>query len=145
MRTIVLVCCLLLFGKAEDAAKKDLDKLQGTWVMAELEIDGKPVPEDKIKGTTLTIKGDKYITKVKDKEHEVTIKLDPTQNPKTMDMYFPDGTEAPKLSKGIYEVDGDRFKLCRHQMAGQDRPVQFGTWPDTGLFVVVWKRQKTQE
>jgi uncharacterized protein (TIGR03067 family) len=132
---------LLAADKAAEAAKKELEKLQGTWVMESLEVDGQAVPEEKLQKTTLTIKGDKYVTKVKDRTFETTIQLDPTQKPKAIDMYFPAGTDPPKLAKGIYEVDGDRLKLCRHQMPGQDRPQQFGTWPNTGLFMVVWKRQ----
>jgi len=27
-------------------------------------------------------------------------------------------------------------------MAGEDRPRQIGSWPDTNLFVVTWKRKK---
>ena len=57
-------------------------------------------------------------------------------------MYFPDGPELPKLSKGVYELDGDTFKVCRNQAAGEDRPAQIGSWPGTNVFVVTWKRQK---
>ena len=133
---------LVAADKPKDAAKKDLEKLQGTWVMAGLEIDGQVVPEEKIKGTTLTVKGDRYTTRTQGKSHEVAFKLDPSQTPRAIDMYFPDGPEVPKLSKGIYEIDGDTFRLCRHQAPGQDRPTSFATSPDTGLFLVVWKRQK---
>src|SRR5437016_7033833 len=109
---LALPVALLTAAGPADEAKKDLDKLQGEWVMAALEVDGKPVPEEKLRGTTLTIKGDKYITSVKDTKHEVTIKLDPSQKPKAIDMSFPDGTNAPKVGKGIYKVDGDTFVLC---------------------------------
>jgi len=140
---IVLATALAAVAdKPKDQATKDLEKLQGTWVMSELEVNGALVAPEKLKGTTLVIKGDKYIVKVKDKAHQTTIKLDPSHKPKAIDMYFPAGPEAPKLSKGVYELDGDTFKLCRHQMPGQDRPTQIGSWPDTNLFVVTWKRQK---
>src|SRR5256885_15921122 len=79
---LVLPAAFLLAAEPADEAKKDLEKLQGEWVMATLEVDGKPVPEEKLRGTTLTIKGDKYITHVKDTKHEVTIKLDPSKKPK---------------------------------------------------------------
>lgn len=126
-----------------EAAKKDLQQLQGTWVMAALQVEGTDVPEEKIKGTTLTIKGDKYITKVKDTTRETTIKLDPSQKPKAIDMYFPDGTDLPKLAKGIYEIDGDTMRICRAQMPGQERPREFITQDNPGVFIVTWKRQRT--
>jgi uncharacterized protein (TIGR03067 family) len=110
--------------------------------MAELEINGQQIPEEKLKDTTLVIKDDKYITKIKDKTHETTFKLDPSKDPKEIDMFFPDGANAPKVGKGIYRLDGDTFKLCRAQAPGEDRPRDFVTTADSGRFVVVWKRQK---
>ncbi|HEY7315438.1 MAG TPA: TIGR03067 domain-containing protein [Gemmataceae bacterium] len=125
-----------------DAPAADLKKLQGTWVMAELEINGQQISEEKLKDTTLVIKDDQYITKIKDKTHETTFKLDPSKDPKEIDMFFPDGANAPKVGKGIYRLDGDTFKLCRAQAPGEDRPRDFVTTADSGRFVVVWKRQK---
>jgi len=125
----------------DDAAKKDLEKVQGTWTMAALEVDGKPVPEEKLKSSMLTIKGDKYIIKIKDETHETIIKLDPTKKPKEIDMTFTEGANKDKVLKGIYELDGDKFKICRALLPDKDRPTEFGTWPDTGVFLVTWKRQ----
>jgi len=140
---LVVGFILLLAGEpAKDGAAEDLKKLQGTWVMDELEINSRQVPQEKLKDTTLTIKGDKYIIKVKGKTYETTFKLDPSKDPKAIDMFFPDGPNEPKVGKGIYLVDGDIFKLCRAQAPGQDRPREFVTAADTGLFLVVWKRQK---
>jgi hypothetical protein len=50
----------------DDAAKKDLKLLQGTWIIAGLEVNGALVPANKLEGTVLTIKNDRYIVKVKD-------------------------------------------------------------------------------
>jgi uncharacterized protein (TIGR03067 family) len=127
---------------ARDDAAVDLKKLQGTWRMDELEINGQQVPEEKRKDTILVIKDDKYIIKIKDKTYETTFKLDPSKDPKEIDMFFPDGPNEPKVSKGIYRLDGDTFQLCRAQAPGEDRPRDFVTTADSGLFVVVWKRQK---
>jgi uncharacterized protein (TIGR03067 family) len=143
--SVLIVAVLLGVGAAPpplDPAKRELARLQGTWEMEALEVNGAEVPAKKLKGTTLTIKGNKYLVKVKDTEYEVTIELDPGKDPKAIDMYLPDGNEAPKLAKGVYDLDGDTFRICRHQMAGEDRPRQIGSWPDTNLFVVTWKRKK---
>ena len=74
-------------------------------------------------------------------KHEVTFKLDPTQKPKTIDMFFPDGTNLPKVAKGIYKLDGDTFVMVRAQAPERERPTEFGTWPNTGVFMVTWKRK----
>ncbi|HLW64876.1 MAG TPA: TIGR03067 domain-containing protein [Gemmataceae bacterium] len=138
---LTLPAIILIAAKPADDAKKDLEKLQGEWFMAELEIDGKPVPADKIDGTTLTVKGDKYIINVKDKKHEVTITLDPSKDPKAIDMAFADSSDAPKIGKGIYKMDGDTFILVRAQATDSERPTSFGTWPNSGCFMVTWKRK----
>lgn len=125
-----------------DEAKKELERLQGTWVMAGLEVNGEAVPEAKLQGTTLVIRGDRYVVKVKETTHETTIAVDPAKKPKAIDMFLPNGTDAPKLSEGVYDLDGDTLRICRNQAAGEDRPAQIGSWPNTNLFVVTWKRQR---
>jgi uncharacterized protein (TIGR03067 family) len=147
MRTRALLVWVAVLGIAAappraDEATWERWRLQGTWEMTGLEVNGEEVPAKKLAGTTLTIKGDKYITKVKDTAREVTFTLDPAKDPKAIDMFFPDGAELPKLSKGIYELDGDTLRICRHQMAGEDRPRSFVTMAGTNLFVVTWKRIK---
>lgn len=138
---LAVVLCVAAAPPRIDPAKWELVRLQGTWVMEGLEVNGEQVPQKRLKGTTLTIRGDKYIVTVKGTSHETTIKFDPRKKPKAIDMYFPNGTDLPKLSKGVYEIDGDTFKVCRHQMPGEDRPSQLGSWPNTNLFVVTWKRK----
>ena len=137
----ILPTLLLIAAKPADDAKKDLERLQGEWIMAALEIDGKPVPDEKIQDTTLTIKGDKYIVRSKDNKYEVTITLDPAKDPKAIDMAFPDGTDAAKIGKGIYKIDGDTFIVVRAQATDNERPTTFGTWPNSGCFMVTWKRK----
>ncbi len=140
---LILTAALLAAAdKPPDDVKKDLEKMQGTWVMTVLEIDGKLVPEEKLKDTTLVIKGDKYTTTVKGKSHEATFTLDPAKKPKAIDMTMADGPNKDKVHRGIYELDGDTLRLCRGQQPDRERPAEFGTWPDSGVFLVVWKRQK---
>jgi len=140
LRPIICLTVVVLAADAPDAGKRDLARLQGNWVMAALEVDGKLVPENKL-GTTLVIKGNKYTTRVKDKEFSTTIRLDPSKNPPAIDMVFTEGDNKDKILKGIYRIDGDTLKVCRGLSAGKDRPTQFGTWPNTGIFMVTWKRK----
>jgi uncharacterized protein (TIGR03067 family) len=137
---------ILLFtvtqSAGDDKAKKDLERLQGTWVMHALEINGKDVPATQIQNTFLIVKGDEYRTKVKDNlQPGFRLKLDPSKNPAVVDMIqtLPDGSE--KVIKGIYKIEKDTFQLCRGLTPEQERPQQFATWPNTSYFVVTWKKQ----
>jgi uncharacterized protein (TIGR03067 family) len=125
-----------------DSAQEDLQKLAGTWKMESLEIEGKQIERDRFSATKLTVRGDKYIVKTAKSEYQVTLRLDPSGKPKEIDMDFANGKEPSKVSKGIYDLDGDQFRLCRAQAAGAARPTEFATKPDSGLFLVVWKREK---
>jgi uncharacterized protein (TIGR03067 family) len=139
---ISLLCLTVLQPAGADHAKKDLERMQGTWEMHALEINGKDVPVNKLEGTLLIIKGDEYRTKVKDKLLVgFQLKLDPSKEPKAVDMTQkqPDGSE--KVIKGIYTFENDLFKMCRGLDASQERPNQFATWPNTSYFVVTWKKQ----
>jgi uncharacterized protein (TIGR03067 family) len=138
----LLPVLLLPFAALQaDAAKKELDKLQGTWLMAALDINGKTTPTDQFEGTTLTVKGDRYIVKVKDKTFEMLMAIDPTKTPKTIDMSYKEGPKQGQVHKGIYELEGDTFKICRGLNPEHERPIDFTTQPGTDLFVVTWKRE----
>lgn len=124
----------------DDKAKKDLERLQGTWVMHALEINGKA--ESRIQDTVLDIKKDEYKTTVKGKEQRgLKLKLDPSKEPKWVDMIQSQPGEADKVIKGIYTFEKDTFKICRGLDSTHERPNQFATWPDTGYFVVTWKKK----
>lgn len=137
-----LLLAALVQPAGEDKAKKDLAQMQGTWIMEALEINGKNVGPEQIKDTFLIVKDDEYRTRVKDKLiRGFRLKLDPSKDPKAVDMIQaePGGTE--KIVKGIYNLDGDRLKIARGLSADQERPQQFATWPNTTYFVVTWKKQ----
>ncbi|MCI0377200.1 MAG: TIGR03067 domain-containing protein [Gemmataceae bacterium] len=145
MKVLSLLFCLLLVSRpdcGQDAAEKDLTALAGAWTIAALEVNGIHVPEKKLEGTTLTIKGDQYVVKMKDRTFPNNIKLDPSKNPKEIDMVPAEGDKKDQVHKGIYLIERDSFKICRGLNPDQARPNQFATWPNTNYFVITWKRVK---
>jgi uncharacterized protein (TIGR03067 family) len=116
--------------------------MQGEWILQSLEINGKDVPAPQLEGTVLTVKKDDYQTKTKDKElFSFRIKLDPSKDPKHIDMIKKEADGSEMTYKGIYVIEKGVFKMCRGLTADKDRPNQFATWPDTGYFVVTWKKK----
>ncbi|MBM3994747.1 MAG: TIGR03067 domain-containing protein [Planctomycetes bacterium] len=137
----MFLCPALIETADTGKAKPDLDRMQGTWVLHALEINGKDVGQKQLENTVLIIKGDKYVTKVKDNEQPgFRLKLDPTKDPKAIDMIrtSPGGDE---VIKGIYSLENDTLKICRGLSADQERPRQLATWPNTNYFVVTWRKQ----
>ena len=129
-------------GAQDDAAKKEMKKLEGTWATVSIEAAGEKVTDkDKIKTRKLTTKGDKYTLKVGDESVQGTIEINPTKKPKTIDMKPDSGSNKGKTLLGIYELDGDNLKTCL-ALPGKDRPADFATAAEDAQQLVVYKREK---
>jgi uncharacterized protein (TIGR03067 family) len=122
-------------GKGEDG--KEEEKLEGKWKLTSKQADYNfgEVPVEfglfVIAANTgkLEIKGDKLLTNNGKDTTELTIVLDPTKTPKTVDAK----TGKDKvIFRGIYEVSKDSLRLC---ISGKgDRPKEFKNSPNTPLF-----------
>lgn len=138
--------CFAILGlalplSAENPKKHaDLEVLQGEWLLVGLEVREQTVPPEKLEGTTLVIKKDKYTTIVKKKEYAASFTLDQKQDPKHIDMLIPDDFGTPRLSKGIYKVEGEKLIICRGQAPGGERPRNFVSSATNDVFVVTWER-----
>jgi uncharacterized protein (TIGR03067 family) len=121
--------------------KSDLDKLQGHWRMVESTRDGKKTPgEVKIERT---IESNNYTVTVKSDEGEQvlsgTLKIDPAKNPKTIDATRTEGPDAGQAMLGIYEIEGNRQKVC-FAPPGKTRPTEFASKPGTGHVLTIWQK-----
>ena len=140
---IVLTVGLLIGAAApkDDDAKKELKKLEGTWVMVSGEEKGKKLPDDTVKNAKLTMKGDKHTVQVGEDTFVGTHKVDPAKTPKQIDAIDTEGPFKGKTSLGIYKLEGDKFTVC-FAPPDKERPKEFSTKSGTGQFIHVWKRQK---
>jgi uncharacterized protein (TIGR03067 family) len=125
----------------KEAAKKELDKFQGTWTIESLELEGKKQPEDASKGFKLVIKGDQFTSSQGDLVYKGYFKVDVGKKPKTIDITFTEGPEKGKTIVGIYELEGDTYKVCLN-MNDKDRPKEFVSKEGSGHVLEVLKRQK---
>ncbi|MDB5350874.1 MAG: hypothetical protein JWN86_2121 [Planctomycetota bacterium] len=127
---------LMLAGSARSqeskSIAKDTDKasLVGNYELISGEDNGKPVPEDHIKGSIVRITDDDIVMVDRDnKEVYVTkYKLDTKAKPARITMTETGGPRGRKGQKavGIIERDGDRVRLC-YCYEGGIVPTEFRT------------------
>src|SRR5262249_14887742 len=121
---------------------KDLDRLQGEWKRVRVEVDGQAADVDSDPNPRLRVRGDRIIL-VRDgqplKGRDVRIQLDPTTDPKLIDLTLPDG----RVMEGVYKFEGKRWTVCfRTQAAVRDRPVRFETQPGSNLVLLVLEKEE---
>jgi uncharacterized protein (TIGR03067 family) len=135
----------------KDAAKSDLEKLQGSWVLVGGEEKGMVLSEEDARKEkwSLVIKDDKFtITRGKN-SGTCMIRLNPIKKPAWMDLVFTkDGKE---VNHAIYALDGDRLIICYSRKSNpnspEERPAKFTTKREDnnnlrGLCMDIYKRQK---
>src|SRR5262245_29364746 len=92
----------------KDKDKSDQDKFQGKWQMTKGEANGESLPEEFIKGFSLTFTKEKFEAKLADGSgEEGEFKLDPKAKPATASF-----TAGGETRKGIYKWDGENLHLC---------------------------------
>jgi uncharacterized protein (TIGR03067 family) len=119
----------------------DLDKLQGSWHVTSLEIDGSEMPAAALPEATITIRGDAFTSRGMGFDYAGTIELSPEKEPKTFDLIFTAGPPEGMRNRGIYTLDDDTWTICI-ATRGDARPRRFATKPDSGLALETLKRGK---
>jgi uncharacterized protein (TIGR03067 family) len=111
---------------------KELAKLQGTWTIAALEVNGQKMSAGMLAAASIVVQGDHFTSLGMGATYEGTLSLDPARKPKAFDLKFTAGPEKGHTSLGIYALDGATWKLCL-TVSGKSRPKKFATSPGSGL------------
>jgi uncharacterized protein (TIGR03067 family) len=140
---VVLVGLAIATADAGDeAAKKDLQMLQGDWVMQSSERDGMKAPAELVRTFARTVKNKSYTVNWEDEagahSSSGVLTLDPMRSPKHLDALLSDGPSKGKTMLGIYKLEGDAQTLCA-AFPGKARPTAFDSKQGT---LIVWKRAK---
>jgi len=124
-------------AKKAEAAKKEMEALEGTWVAVAATRDGEQAPEDRLQTIKLVFKANQ-VTHRQTGKYE----LDPAEKPKSIDIKPLEDTDAEKIIKGIYEIKGDELTVCV-SMPGKERPTEFASKPGSGTALLVLKKAKS--
>ena len=128
----------------EEAVAKDLQAFKGTWRLSSKEEDGKKFSEEEIRDVIATNDGSGKVSVRRGGKvyNEGTVKLDPTKKPKAIDVTFIEGERKGQRVLGIYEIEGDAFRVCVAP-PGDERPSEFSAKAGSGRILVAYKREKT--
>src|SRR5690349_8473821 len=134
-----MTATLTMDNSNDSPSKKDLALMQGIWTLVSAMQDGTPLPEDKVKQTTIIVKGDtfQFPGLAEDATSKAgTFTLDATKRPKQMDSTSKDKT----VMLGIYDIDEDNYKVC-FAPSGARRPSKFSSSRGSEQLLQFWKRQ----
>jgi uncharacterized protein (TIGR03067 family) len=118
--------------------KPDIEALRGTWNMVSMEMDGRKYPAA---GSQIVIERGRFTSLNMGAEYSGTVATDESANPRTFDLVFETGPEKGNRSLGIYELDGDTWKICLG-LTGKTRPTKFVSTPGSGHALEILKRAR---
>jgi uncharacterized protein (TIGR03067 family) len=127
-------------ARSEVVADADGDRLEGEWLLASTEIQGKTLPAPAEKGGSIVFAKDrKLVMKDPGKAEKIgSYKIDDSKEPKQIDLIV--SREAQPI-QGIYECDGDKLKMAFSADGPKGkRPSGF---KGDKVLIVHWKRQKS--
>lgn len=132
-----------------DQTKKDVELMEGQWAAATYVQDGQGEGEtiDPKESPVRWVFKENKVTWLTDVDEATsphpkgTFKLDPTKNPKTIDITFPPeaGAKKDQVILGIYEIKGDTLKIC-YGSVGVARPAEFKSKEGSKLILIGFKR-----
>jgi RNA polymerase sigma factor (sigma-70 family) len=135
-------------GKQEKPSG-DRKKLQGTWEIEELIVEGQKVlPNEQGKGEII-FKGDELHFVVRSKgdgkernRRHFTYRLHPDKKPKVMETTAANGPHKGKQISGIYKLEGDTLTLCLGNAPEAKKPIEFRAARGSGFCLFKLKRAK---
>jgi RNA polymerase sigma factor (sigma-70 family) len=114
----------------EDPQAGDAAKLQGTWVVESVEHSGTAVPADTVKDWNLVFRGDRVSSYREGKLlGETRFTLDTKRKPPVMRVTASSGPNPGPHETFIYDLRGDRLRLCANSQVNGPLPTAFGTRP----------------
>ena len=145
----LLICGAWLAASAlantpnDEAIEKDQQRLEGTWQVTSLTINGNKVEERETNKITV-VNGDDGSWSVHSEGEVIskgTSRLNPEKKPKTIDFTATEGGGKGQQFRGIYRLKKKTRKLC-FAPAGNDRPMTFSSTAENQHILVTFKRIK---
>lgn len=124
---------------ADAAYQADLQTLRGTWRPISMELDGEFLPQERLEHTRLTIDGENFTFDTGQDSHGGLYKIDPSHDPKQLDIVITRGDEKGKVYLVIYKFEDGKMVQCMEE-SNAKRPTQFVGQAGSGNLLEVWQR-----
>src|SRR5438128_1751177 len=124
--TIAAALLMSAGGEVTEGIRKDKAALQGTWKVVSSESKGEKVPAEDLKDLFLIFRGEAIHIREGGKTAEnFSFLLDPTKKIKEIDVTRKGGPQKGRVDRGIYEIDGDKLRICIQANKNEARPREF--------------------
>ncbi len=128
-----------LGSEGADGSGDDLKKLQGAWQVTSMEANGSATPAEDVTNITVVVKDRAYKVFNMDGSHGGTFTIDPSKQPKQMDITGEGGGDT---LPAIFEwLGSDGFRVC-YGRDGAPRPTSFSTTNDERRLMITYKRKE---
>lgn len=138
--SLVLALSLSCLSCGDDVVN-DFEAMNGAWLPSSAELGGQRLPDEVLKTIKLVVSDGKYSVTAGAEPDQGAVKLDPSTNPKSLDVIGAEGPNQGKTFLAIYDITGDTLKIC-YDLSGKSRPTEFKSAKGTQLFLVTYNRQK---
>jgi uncharacterized protein (TIGR03067 family) len=119
--------------------------LEGKWVLADGRANGQRLPEGTRGHVRLMVIADEMILYADSgRGSRFVCKLDAQPTPNLVDLVGISGMDKGKNLLGIYELSGDRLKVCRTLNPTITRPKEFTAEAGSKCVVEEWRREKDE-
>jgi uncharacterized protein (TIGR03067 family) len=128
---------------ADGPAQTDRGKLVGRWTLKSYLFNGKPPAPERAPAELMEIRSDGSFqeTKAGKVVTRGTFTIDDSKSPRHITAKFIEGGPEGETVMGIYEITGDRLRVC----VGTpeiDRPTKFESTPGSRLRLIEYDRAK---
>jgi RNA polymerase sigma factor (sigma-70 family) len=123
------------------AAKDAKATLDGTWQVTAVTKNGVDDSKEEAEAGKLVLSGETFVMHHGPNTMKGTFKAEPTQSPATIDLVVSEGGDAGETHVGIYELDGDKLRICMTHK-DKERPTKFESADGSGVVLVSLKRVK---
>lgn len=115
--------------------------LEGIWYPVKVEKGGKPFPKEKFANRRMTIRGHNYVIEQDDTTEVGAFIIYPNVFPLALDIKEIKGPDTGVSMPGIYEVSGDRLRIC-YDSTGNSRPVTFSSEGKSDYLLVTYEKKE---